>query len=104
MGYASGIFVAQLLCLGRCAYVLATHFFLVGYNFGVVRISWLINAGMLIIIVAINIWLLPIIGPMATASAWVMAAIFMAMCNGIFVWRKMFTTQESADSFLRDSQ
>jgi O-antigen/teichoic acid export membrane protein len=96
VGYASGILVAQLLCLGWCIYVLATPFFLVGYNFGVVRISWLINAGMLIIIIAINVWLLPIIGPVAAASAWLIATIFSAACNGIFVWSKMrrFTTQE----------
>jgi len=96
VGYASGILVAQLLCVGWCVYVLATPFFLVGYNFGVVRISWLINAGMLIIIVAINVWLLPIIGPVAAASAWVIATTFSAACNGIFVWSKMrrFTAQE----------
>ncbi len=97
VGYASGILVAQLLCLGWGVYVLAAPFFLVGYNFGVVRIGWLI-AGMLTIIVAINIWLLPIIGPLAAASAWVIGTIFIAACNGIFVWSKMmhFTAQESA--------
>jgi O-antigen/teichoic acid export membrane protein len=98
VGYASGILVAQLLCLGWCVYVLATPFFLVGYNFGVVRISWLINAGMLIIIVAINVWLLSAIGPLAAASAWVIATTFSAVCNGIFVWSKMRrgVTQEVA--------
>jgi O-antigen/teichoic acid export membrane protein len=88
-GYASGILVAQLLCLGWCIYLFTVPFGLVGYNFGVVRISWLINVVVLIIIIAINVWLLPIIGPLAAASAFVISTAFSAACNGIFVWNKM---------------
>jgi O-antigen/teichoic acid export membrane protein len=88
-GYASGIFVAQLLCFGWCVYVLATPFFLIGYNFGVVKISWLINTGMLVIVVAINVSLLSALGPVAAALAWLIATIFSAACNAIFVWSKM---------------
>lgn len=96
-GYASGIPVARLLCLGWCIYILATPIFIVGYNFGVVRISWLINAGMLIIIISVNVWLLPLIGPLAAASAFVIATIFSAACNGVFLWSKMrrLTAQEA---------
>jgi O-antigen/teichoic acid export membrane protein len=88
-GYASGILVAQVLCFGWCIYLFTVPFGLVGYNFGVVRISWLINTGVLIIIIAINVWLLPIIGPLAAASAFVISTAFSAACNGIFVWKKM---------------
>ncbi|MGZ4951460.1 MAG: oligosaccharide flippase family protein [Halobacteriota archaeon] len=97
-GYASGILVAQLLCLGWCIYLFTVPFGLVGYNFGVVRISWLINAVVLIIIIAINVWLLPIIGPLAAASAFVISTAFSAACNGIFVWNKMrqFAVRDAA--------
>jgi stage V sporulation protein B len=88
-GYVSGILIAQLFCLGYCVSLFAVPIFLVGYNFGVVRISWLINAVELIIIIAINVWLLPIIGPLAAASAFVIASFFGAASNGIFVWNKM---------------
>ena len=80
-GYASGILVAQLLCLGWCIYLFTVPFGLVGYNFGVVRISWLINVVVLIIIIAINVWLLPIIGPLAAASAFVISTAFSAACQ-----------------------
>jgi O-antigen/teichoic acid export membrane protein len=88
-GYASGILIAQLLCLGWCFYLFALPICFVGYNFGVVRISWLINVVELIIIIIINFWLLPVIGPLAAASAFVMSAIFDAAGNGIFLWSKM---------------
>ena len=97
-GYASGILVAQLICLGWCIYLFTVPFGLVGYNFGVVRISWLINVVVLIIIIAINVWLLPIIGPLAAASAFVISTAFSAAANGIFVWNKMrqFAVQDAA--------
>ena len=97
-GYASGILVAQLLCIGWCIYLLSLPIGLVGYNFGVVRISWLINLAMLIIIVTVNVWLLPIIGPLAAASAFVIATVFGTMCGGIFLWSRMrrLTTQEGS--------
>jgi Membrane protein involved in the export of O-antigen and teichoic acid len=93
--YASGIPVARLLCFGWCIYLLGLPIGLVGYNFGVVRISWLINLVSLIIIITVNVWLLPIIGPLAAASAFVIATIFGTMCNGIFLWNRMrhLTTQ-----------
>ena len=53
---------------------------------------------MLIIIIAINVWLLPIIGPLAAASAFVISTTFSAAANGIFVWNKMrqFDVQDAA--------
>jgi O-antigen/teichoic acid export membrane protein len=97
-GYANGILVAQLLCLGWCIYLLSLPIGLVGYNFGVVRISWLINVVVLLIIIAINVRLLPIIGPLAAASAFIISTTFSAAFNGIFVWNKMkqFSMQDAA--------
>jgi hypothetical protein len=62
-GYASGILIARLLCLGWCVYLLTQPINLVDFNFGVVRITWLTNL-VVFIIVTVNVWLLPIIGPM----------------------------------------
>jgi O-antigen/teichoic acid export membrane protein len=88
-GYASGILVARLLCLGWCIYLFTVPIGLVAYNFGVVRISWLINVVELIIIITINVWLLPVIGPLAAASAFVISQIFGTAGNGIFLWNKI---------------
>ncbi|MGZ7131166.1 MAG: lipopolysaccharide biosynthesis protein [Halobacteriota archaeon] len=88
-GYTSGITVARLLCVGWCIWLLTLPIGLVGYNFGVVRISWLINLAELIIIITVNVWLLPIIGPLAAALAFVIAAIFGAAGNGIFLWKRI---------------
>jgi len=96
-GYASGILVAQLLCLGWCIYLLMTPIGVISYNFGVVRISWLINLFKLIILVAVIVWLLPIIGMLGAAVAFIIAAIFGSLCGGIFLWSKMgrLTAQEA---------
>ncbi len=97
-GYASGILVAQLLCLGWCIYLLSLPIGLVGYNFGVVRISWLINFAQLVIIITVNVWLLPMIGPLAAALAFVIATTVATVWGGIFLWSRMrrFTIQEAA--------
>jgi O-antigen/teichoic acid export membrane protein len=87
--YTSGILIAQLLCLAWCIDLLTLPFGFVGYNFGVVRISWLINAVGLTIIIAINVWLLPIIGPLAAALALILSGIFTLATNGFFVWHRM---------------
>jgi O-antigen/teichoic acid export membrane protein len=98
VGYTSGVLVAQLLCLGWCIYLLVLPIGLVAYNFGVVRISWLINVVSLITIITVNVWLLPIIGPLAAALAFIIATILGGACNGIFVWSRMrrHATQEVA--------
>jgi len=88
-GYASGILVAQLICLGWCIYLFTVPIGLVAYNFGAVRISWLINVVELIIIITINVRLLPVIGPLAAASAFVISQIFGTAGNGIFLWTRM---------------
>jgi O-antigen/teichoic acid export membrane protein len=96
-GYASGILVARLLCFGWCIYLFAVPIGLVGYNFGVVRFSWLINLAQLIIIITINVWLLPIIGALAAASAFVIATTAGSVWDGLFLWSRMrqSTTQEA---------
>ena len=87
--YGSGILMAQLLCVAWCVNLFTVPFGLIGYNFGVVRVSWLINAGTLIIIIAIMVWLLPLIGLVGAALAALTGTVFCATCNGIFVWNKM---------------
>jgi O-antigen/teichoic acid export membrane protein len=94
--YGSGILVAQILCLGWCIYLLGLPIGLVAYNFGIVRISWLINLVQLIIIIAVNVWLLTIIGPVAAAFAFIVATVIAHLCNGLFLWSRIrkFTAQE----------
>jgi len=96
--YASGIPVARLLCLGYCVWLLTLPINLICFNFGGVRIGWLINLLALSIIVTVNVWLLPIIGVLAAALAWFIAQIASGACTGIFLWSRMkrFTTQDIA--------
>jgi len=97
-GYASGILIARLLCLGWCVLLLTLPISLVSLNFGAVRISWLINLLTLIIIVTVNVWLLPIVGLLAAASAFFIAQISSGACSGIFLWSRMkrFAAQDVA--------
>lgn len=87
--YASGIFVAQLLCLAACIITFMYPIGLIAYNLGMVRVSWLINLVGLIIIVTVSISLFSALGPLAAALAVMVAAGFGVACNGIFVWSKV---------------
>jgi Na+-driven multidrug efflux pump len=48
-------------------------------------------------VVAVNVWLLPIMGSVGAALAFIIAGIFGALCGGIFLWSKMrlVTAQEA---------
>lgn len=60
--------IAQILCLRYSIAILSGSFAIIGYNLGLSRLITIVNLIQLVVVVAINIWLLPKIG--AIASAW----------------------------------
>jgi O-antigen/teichoic acid export membrane protein len=87
--YSSGILLAQMLCFRYCISLLVCPIGLIGYNFGFVRIYWLINLVQLIIIIVLNIMLLPKIGPIGSAIALIASEIVSILCIGFMIRRKL---------------
>ena len=69
--YGSGILAGQLLCLGYCVALLMCPVVVIGYSFGMVRYYWLVNLLQLAIALALNIMLIPRIGIIAPALAFI---------------------------------
>ncbi|MEW5946819.1 MAG: oligosaccharide flippase family protein [bacterium] len=65
--YGGGILIARLLCLKFCVTVLSSPFSIIAYNFGIVRINWIISAASLILYTILNVMLIPLIGALAPA-------------------------------------
>lgn len=87
--YLTSIFLAQLLCLRYVILIATDPIALIGYNFGLVRDYVWITLIELIVVVGIDVWLLPIVGPMAAALALIAAAALGAALVGLLIWRKM---------------
>jgi O-antigen/teichoic acid export membrane protein len=67
--YIDSIKIGQLLCLRYCLSLIINPLHMMGYNFGLVKIYWLINLIQLIFVVIVNILLLPLYGPIGAAIA-----------------------------------
>jgi len=67
--YEESRLLGQLLCLRYCISILISPVGIIGYSFGLVRVSWLINIIQLIAVLLINMIFLPKIGPLASAIA-----------------------------------
>jgi O-antigen/teichoic acid export membrane protein len=67
--YFDSIKIGQLLCLRYCLSLIINPLHMMGYNFGLVKIYWLINLIQLIFVVLVNVLLLPLYGPIGAAIA-----------------------------------
>jgi O-antigen/teichoic acid export membrane protein len=87
--YASSVLLGQLLCFRYVIAMLIIPASQVGYNFGLVRVFWIINAVQLVAVVGINVLLLPRIGPMASTLALIANEVIGGSSTGMILWRKM---------------
>ena len=87
--YAGGILLGQLLCFRFCLSMFLSPVGIVGYSFGFVRFIWLINILQLIAVVGINIWLLPIYGPIGGALALIAAEVIGGAFTIPVLWHKL---------------
>jgi len=91
--FSPGIILGQVLCIRYCISILICPIGIIGYNFGIIRIYTLINAIQFIAVIAINILLLPVIGPMGSALALIANEIIGASLAGFVIWRKVKYTK-----------
>lgn len=87
--YSSGILIGIVLCIRYCISILTCPIGIIGYNFGLVKVYWWINLIQLAAVVGINIWLLPVIGPMGSAIALIVNEIIGFSIQGLFIWRRI---------------
>jgi O-antigen/teichoic acid export membrane protein len=67
--YADSQVLAQVLCVRYALAILIVPIGVIGYSLGFVRVYWIVNLVQLAVVAAINVVLLPRIGPMASALA-----------------------------------
>lgn len=80
--YASSTSLGQLLALRHCIAVAVVPIVLAGFSVGLQRVYWIINVAQLLGVVLINVLLLPVLGPVASA----VALIINELGNGIGCW------------------
>ena len=67
--YVESIILGQVLSFRYCLAILISPIGIVGYSFGLVRVSWIINLIQLVAVIIINAIFLPRIGSLASAIA-----------------------------------
>lgn len=87
--YSNSIFIGQLLCFRYCISILVCPVGIIGYSLGLVRIYWIINLFQLILVLFINIILLPVLGPVASAISLICNELVGFILTGIIIWRKI---------------
>ena len=81
--------LGQVLCLRFAIAIVILPVGVIGYSLGMVRIYWLVNLIQLIVVVAINISLLPILGPLAAALALLVSELIAVVMVGGLVWKRL---------------
>lgn len=87
--YASGVILGQLLCFRFCLSLFLSPVGIIGLNYGFVRIIWLVNIIQLIVIILVNIWLLPLYGPIGSAIALISQELIGGVIAFFIIMRKM---------------
>ncbi len=87
--YAGSILLGQLLCVRYALAILFIPAGLIGYSFGLVRVYFWMNLLQLIVVMTINIFLLPIYGPIGSAVALIVNEMIGLAITGVFIIRKI---------------
>jgi O-antigen/teichoic acid export membrane protein len=87
--YKDGILLGQLLCVRYCIAILACPIGIIGYSFGLVSSYWLVNSLQLIVIVALNIVMLPRIGPIGAALSLIANDLIGSILISLMIFRKV---------------
>ena len=87
--YSGGILIGIVLCFRWCISILFCPIGIIGYNFGLVKVYWIINMIQLVFVLGISILLIPLIGPMGSAIALIINEIIGSSMVGLILWRKI---------------
>jgi O-antigen/teichoic acid export membrane protein len=87
--YAGSILLGQMLSLRYVLAILSAPLGVIGYSLGLVRVYWLINLLQLATVLAINLVLLPRLGPVASAVAYLANELVGLSIVGTLTWRRL---------------
>lgn len=87
--YIGGIFLAQILSIRYCLAIIICPLSLIGYSFGLARLYCWVSILQLIAVVGINVLLLPTIGPLGSALAFIASELISLSIIGTTIWRKI---------------
>lgn len=87
--YSGGILLGVVLCFRWCISILVCPISIIGYNFGLVKVYWLVNIIQLIVFLIMNILLIPLIGPMGSAISLLITEIIGDSIVGLILWREI---------------
>jgi O-antigen/teichoic acid export membrane protein len=87
--FQSSVLIARLLCLGQCIAILFCPVGLIGYNLGLVRLYWITNLLQLGATVATLLILLPRLGAVAGALAFLANISVGGLVNGFLVLQRL---------------
>ena len=83
--YRDAILLGQVLSLRYCFSLLVCPLGLIGYSLGLVRVYWVINLIQFGVVIAVNLMLLPRIGPLGSALAMLMNELVGAVIIGVLI-------------------
>jgi O-antigen/teichoic acid export membrane protein len=92
--YQKSVVPGQVLCLGYVAAIFVCPAGVVGYALGMVRLYWFINLVQLLVVIGSLVLLLPRIGPLGAALAFVANATVGGVLCGAWLWRRFRGTLE----------
>jgi O-antigen/teichoic acid export membrane protein len=78
-----------MLSLRYVLAILSAPLGVIGYSLGLVRVYWLINLLQLATVLAINLVLLPRLGPVASAVAYLANELVGLSIVGTLTWRRL---------------
>ena len=84
--YAESTRLGQILSLRYCVSILICPIGIIGYNYGLVKASWIFNIVQLIAVIFINMIFLPKIGALASAYALLVNEIIGAFMTGTLIF------------------
>lgn len=91
--YSDSILLGQLLSLRYVFAILGAPLGVIGYSLGLVRVYWLVNLLQLTTVVSINLVLLPRIGPVGSAIAYLANELVGLAIVGTLTWRRLAMSQ-----------
>jgi O-antigen/teichoic acid export membrane protein len=97
--YAAATVLAQVLCLRYCVSMVSNPVGIVGFSLGLARVYWIVNFIQFAAVAAVNVVMLPRMGPMASAMALIANELLGAAAVGILVlrrWKAMSTRYPEA--------
>lgn len=87
--YQPMVLLGQLLSFRYCIAILICPVAIIGYNFGLVRIYWVVNIVQLAVTVLLNVALLGVLGPIASAIALILDDVIAFFIAGFLILRRI---------------